>query len=97
MKTYAVTLIGLILALTIPTVTLASHHGGGHGYGCGKMNWDMSELDTDNDGVLTFEEYSSPNAKKWRSGFDMIDTNGDGEVDGDEWKTFLDMHNMNKG
>lgn len=81
-----------VLALALPSLTIASHHYGGHG--CMTKNWNMTALDTNNDGVLTFDEFSAPNVKKWRSGFDMIDTNGDGEASADEWNTFLEMHGM---
>lgn len=81
-----------ILTMTLPSLTLAGHHYGGHG----SMNMvrDMTALDTDNDGRLTFEEFIAPNMEKWRSGFDMIDTNGDGDVGIDEWDTFLEVHSM---
>lgn len=81
-----------IFALTLPSLSIAGHHYGGHG--CMTKNWDMTALDTDNDGVLTFDEFSAPNVKKWRSGFEMIDTNGDAEVSVDEWDAFLGMHGM---
>ena len=44
--------------------------------------------------MLTFEEFTAPNVEKWRSGFDMIDTNGDGEVGVDEWDAFTEVHGM---
>jgi hypothetical protein len=90
MKAYVTAL--AIVALALPSLTLAGHHYGGHG----NMNmvWDMTALDKDGDGVLTFDEFISPNVEKWRSGFDMIDTNGDGEVGIDEWDAFTAVHGM---
>jgi len=82
----------VILALTLPSLTLAGHHYGGHGDM--SMVWDMTTLDTDSNGMLTFEEFTAPNVEKWRSGFDMIDTNGDGEVGVDEWGAFTEVHSM---
>lgn len=82
----------VILALTMPALTLAGHHYGGHGDM--SMVWDMTRLDTDSNGMLTFEEFTAPNVEKWRSGFDMIDTNGDGEVGVDEWDAFTEVHGM---
>ena len=81
-----------IAALTVPFIAFAGHHYGGHG----NMNmvWDMTALDKDGDAVLTFDEFISPNVEKWRSGFDMIDTNGDGEVGVDEWDAFKEVHGM---
>ena len=89
-KMFATALV--ILALTLPSLTLAGHHYGGHG----DMNmvWDMTTLDTDSNEILTFEEFTAPNVAKWRSGFDMIDTNGDGEVGVDEWNAFTEVHGM---
>ena len=52
----------VILALTMPSLTLAGHHYGGHG----DMNmiWDMTTLDTDSNGVLKFDEFIAPNVEK---------------------------------
>ncbi|MBR9986717.1 MAG: hypothetical protein KFF68_12480 [Desulfosarcina sp.] len=89
-KRYAIVL--AVAALTLPFIAFAGYHYGGHG----NMNmvWDMTVLDTDSDGVLTFDEFISPNVDKWRSGFDMIDTNGDGKVEVDEWSAFTEVHGM---
>jgi Ca2+-binding EF-hand superfamily protein len=54
----------------------------------------MTVLDKDSDDVLTFDEFISPNVKKWRSGFDMIDTDGNGEIGVDEWNVFKEVHGM---
>ena len=84
----------LALALLVPALSLAGHPYGYHG--CRTMNWNMDELDADNDGMLTFDEFTAPNLEKWRNGFDMIDANGDGEIDAEEWREFLDVHTMRK-
>ena len=84
-----------IFALTLPAHALAAHYC--HGHGDMTMVWDMSALDTDNDGVLSFDEFIAPNLEKWRSGFGMIDTNGDGEVGAHEWDEFLGVHGMKPG
>ena len=81
-----------ISALTLPSLALAGNYHGYKGHGMG--NWDMTVLDTNKDGVLTFEEYSAPNVEKWRSGFKMIDTSGDGKISDEEWRAFLDVHGM---
>ena len=59
-KRYAVVL--AMAALTLPLIAFAGHHYGGHG----NMNmvWDMTALDKDSDGVLTFDEFISPNVEK---------------------------------
>jgi Ca2+-binding EF-hand superfamily protein len=89
-KKYAIVL--AMAALTLPLIGFAGHHYGGHGDM--DMVWDMTVLDKDSDGVLTFDEFISPNVKKWRSGFDMIDTDGNGQVSVDEWKVFTELHGM---
>ena len=92
MKFTIYTLVLALAALTMPFIAFAGHHYGGHGNM--SMVWDMTALDTDNDGVLTFDEFISPNVAKWRSGFDMIDTSGDGQVDVEEWNAFTEVHGM---
>jgi len=81
-----------IIALAFPAFTIAGHYHG-H-YGSMQGNWDMTALDTNEDGVLTFEEFSAPNVKKWRSGFEMIDTSGDGNISTEEWRAFLEVHGV---
>ena len=92
MNVKIVVVVAAFFALVPPSLTIAGHHYGGHG--CMTKNWDMTALDTDNDGVLTFDEFTAPNLKKWRSGFDMIDTNSDGEIGVDEWNEFKEAHGM---
>ena len=64
---------------------------GHHYHGCGYMR-DMSDLDSNEDGIITFDEYSAPYIKKHQSAFGMLDTNNDDLIDQDEWDKFLEMH-----
>lgn len=89
-KNYAIVL--ALAAFMLPLIAFAGQHYGGHGNA--NMVWDMKELDKDSDGVLSFDEFISPNLKKWRSGFDMIDTDGDGKISVDEWNVFKEVHGM---
>ena len=81
-----------VFALTLPSLSIAAHHY--HGHGDMNMVWDMTALDTDNDGVLSFDEFIAPNLEKWRSGFGMIDADGNGQIDVNEWEEFLGVHGM---
>ena len=85
-------LILLITILSLPTLAIAGHH-----YGChyGKMNnWNMTELDTDGDGRMSFDEFIAPRTERWQSGFDSIDTDQDGQISEAEWNAFLEMHGV---
>ena len=82
----------LFFVLLIASVTFAGHHY--HGHGCIMSSWDMTEMDTNEDGILSFDEYSNPHRKVLRSGFDMIDENKDGSIDQNEWRKLLEVHGM---
>ena len=82
----------LALAITIPAFVLAGHYQGGHGFNI--KSWNMDDLDTDRNGVVDFEEFVAPSMEKWQSGFDTVDTNGDGDIDGMEWNKLREMHGV---
>lgn len=66
---------------------------GPHYHGCSGMKMsDLSEMDTDNDGVISFEEFSAPHLEQSRKAFDIVDSSENGEVDQDEWNHFLEVH-----
>jgi hypothetical protein len=86
----------IALLMMIPVFVIAGnyygHHGyhGGHGYGL--KSWNMGDLDTDNDGFVSFEEFKAPSVKMWQSGFDSVDENRDGLIDENEWRALKEMH-----
>ena len=84
----------VLISFLIPGLAVSGHHYGG--YHCGMPSWDKDSLDVDRDGELTFDEFTAPQAKKWRAGFDMIDVNGDGVISDMEWEEFLSAHGKNK-
>ena len=90
-----ITIVATILFFSV-TLAMAGHHykGYGHGYGM-KSGWEMSERDTNQDGTLTFDEFSGPQVEMLRAGFDMIDTDKDGKISADEWRTFQKVHGVN--
>ena len=65
-----------------------------HGYGM-KMT-EMSEVDSNEDGVVTFEELSAPTVDKLKRGFKMLDTNDNKMISGEEWDEFLKVHEFEK-
>ena len=69
----------------------------GHNYHGYKMKMsEMSEVDSNNDGEITFDEFSAPTNEKLKSGFKMLDTNNDEVISKEEWKEFLRVHGMDK-
>ena len=67
----------------------AGHHGSMFGA-------ELSDMDSNNDGMISFEEYSAFHSEKLRWSFNALDTNNDGSISESEWDTFLKMHGMGK-
>ncbi len=91
-KSYII-LIASLMLIVVP-LAFAGHHYHGCGHGKGGMSWNMSDKDSNSDGMLSFEEFTAPQMEMMRAGFDMIDTNKDGKISGDEWNTFLKVHGV---
>ncbi len=73
-------------------VSMAGHHY--HGYTMGMSK--MTELDSDQNGKITFEEFSAPQMDVLGSAFKMLDTNKDEVIDGDEWNEYLKVHGFSE-
>ena len=83
---FAILIVGLVSS------AIAGHNY--HGYGM-KMS-EMSEIDSNNDGEITFDEFSAPTIEKLKSGFEMLDTNSDEVISKEEWDEFLRVHGFEK-
>jgi len=51
-------------------------------------------MDADNHGFITFEEFQKRYPSMQRPAFDAIDTNKDGRISLEEWRTFFEGHGM---
>ena len=56
---------------------------------------EMSAIDSDSNGKITFDEFSAPTVDRLKSGFDMLDTDNDGNLDQKEWNEYLKVHGIN--
>jgi Ca2+-binding EF-hand superfamily protein len=57
---------------------------------------EMSEIDSNNDGEITFDEFSAPTTEKLKGSFKMLDTNNDDVISQEEWDEFLRVHGFEK-
>ena len=83
-----------VAVMIVGFVSLSFAGYGYHGYNM-KMS-EMSEVDSNNDGEITFEEFSAPTTEKLKSGFKMLDSNNDEAISKDEWDEFLKVHGFNQ-
>jgi hypothetical protein len=80
------------LIVGLASASIAGHNY--HGYGM-KMS-EMSEIDSNNDGEINFDEFSAPTTEKLKNGFDMLDVNNDEVISTEEWDEFLRVHGFEK-
>jgi hypothetical protein len=78
----------VILSLGIISGPMAGGNYHGHGMGMSEM----TDMDSNDDGAITFEEFKAPTIERLKSGFDMLDTDNDGEIDQTEWDNYLRIH-----
>jgi len=86
-KLLIISLASLMLVAGSISGSIAGHHY----HGCGGMR-DMTDMDSNEDGEITLEEFSARQMKMQKSAFEMLDTNNDDVIDSAEWETFLEMH-----
>jgi hypothetical protein len=69
------------------SISIAGHHY----HGCGGMR-DMTEMDRNEDGKITLEEFSARQMEKQKSAFDMLDMDNNGVIDSSEYEKFMEVH-----
>ena len=89
---YTYTLITLLSALLITSISFAGYHYDDHGWMM--STWAMTEMDSNQDKMLSLEEYSDSYQKSLSESFNMIDTNQDGMIDEGEWTKILEVHGV---
>ena len=93
MKKIVITSIfSIILIAGLVSASIAGNNY--HGYGM-KMS-EMSAIDSNNDGEITFDEFSAPTMEKLEGGFKMLDSNNDDVISQEEWDEFLRVHGFEK-
>ncbi len=70
----------------------------GHSYhGYGMQMTEMSAIDSNEDDMITFEEFSAPTIERLKSGFGMLDSDNDGKINKEEWDEYLRVHGFDVG
>ena len=81
----------LLSSLMLLTGSISTSIAGHHYHGCGGMR-DVTEMDRNEDGEITFEEFSARQMEKQKNAFDMLDMDNNGVIDGAEYQKFLEVH-----
>ncbi len=84
------------LLYIIITLSLVAFFSAAYAYhhNCGMLSAKMGDMDGDNDGVITYEEFDEYYAQNVRVIFDSLDSDKDGTISPEEWKKFLDIHGV---
>ena len=85
--------LAIFLAIALLIGAAATVNAGHHGSMFGA---ELSDMDSNNDGMISFKEYSAYHSEKLRWRFNALDTNDNGSISESEWDTFLKMHGMGK-
>jgi hypothetical protein len=100
MKRYILPAVFAVMLFATLAFAGYGYHGHGYSHGCsgyGMTSWEMDRLDGDENGAVSFEEFSQSRMERIRSSFDSIDTNKDGVIDAAEWNELRRVHGMATG
>ncbi len=96
MKKYAIVpTLAIFMGVALLIGAVINANAGHHGHSM--MTSNMSQIDTNNDGVISFDEYAAFHSEKLRWSFNALDTDNDGSISSNEWDMFLKMHGFGKG
>ena len=82
----------VMLIAGLATGSMAGHHY----HGCSMNMSELSEIDSNQDGTITFDEFSASQTEKLKIGFKMLDANNDEVINEQEWNEFLEVHGFVK-
>ncbi len=84
-----------LLALFVGSVhaDCGKSHGKENPHQMGRFsNTEFSDMDADKDQNVSFDEFKAVFPKTSQAGFDMLDKDGDGQLNETEWEAFKDAH-----
>ncbi len=87
-------ILAIFFAIALFIGAVANVNAGYHGHPM--FNADLSDMDTNSDGMVSLEEYSTFHSEQLRWSFNALDTDNDGAISASEWDTFLKMHGVGK-
>jgi Ca2+-binding EF-hand superfamily protein len=96
MKSYLIIpALAILSALALLLGSVLTVSAGHHGYKMFSAN--MTNMDSNGDGMVSFEEYEAFHSEQLRWSFNALDTDNDGSISESEWEQFLKMHGVGKG
>ena len=90
-KLFMIPIVGLVLISGFVTTSIASHHY----HSCSYMG-DTSAMDSNQDGLITFDEFSAPHMEKYKHVFELLDKDNDEVINEDEMNEFMKVHGYDK-
>lgn len=78
----------LFLGLVIASVSVAFAYHHNHGL----LGAELGDMDGNDDGVITYEEFDEFYSTNVRAIFDALDSDKDGTISPEEWEAFLEIH-----
>ena len=84
--------LAIFSALALLLGSVLSVNAGHHGHKMFSAN--ITDMDNNGDGVVSFEEYSAFHSEQLRWSFNALDTDNDGSISESEWEQFLKMHGV---
>ena len=85
-------LIFVLLTVTLITGLATGSMDGHHYHGCSMKMSELSEIDSNQEATITFDEFSASQTENLKIGFRMLDTNNDELISKPEWDEFLKVH-----
>ena len=93
MKALYVSLIVLALGVSVAHADCGSAHGKKDPHNMGRIsNTHFKDMDTDNSGTLSMDEFKAVFPRTSDAGFKMLDKDGNNSLSPDEWQAFKDAH-----
>ena len=90
-KLMIIPLFGLLIFTGLINSSIAGHHY----HGCSYMG-DISAMDSNEDGLITFDEFSAPHMEKYKRVFDLLDADSNEVISEEEVDEFNKIHGFDK-
>jgi len=84
----------LALGINLPFRAMADDAPAPQTVDYSKADERFKSMDTDNKGFVSFEDFQKRYPNMQRPAFDAIDSNKDGQISLEEWRTFFQGHGM---